>query len=109
MADYLRYAKVFAFPSKFEGFGMPLVEAMACSVPVVASNCTSIPEITGDAALLHKTEDEKELAEMLHSALTDEKVRNELIENGKKRLELFDWDRAGKMTFEVIEKAALSK
>ncbi len=105
MADYLRFAKVFAFPSKFEGFGMPLVEAMACEIPIVASDCTSIPEITGKAALLHKTEDEKELAEMLYTALTDEKVRGELITNGKKRLELFDWEDAAKRTLGVIEKA----
>lgn len=106
MADYLRYAKVFAFPSKFEGFGMPLVEAMACGVPIVASNCTSIPEIAGDAALLHKTEDAGELAKMLSQALTDNSLREKLISNGNKRLELFDWERSAKMTFEVIKKAA---
>lgn len=105
MAEYLKFAKVFAFPSKFEGFGMPLVEAMACEVPVVASNCTSIPEICGDAALLHKTEDSVELSQMLHEALTNQKTRDRLVASGKKRLELFDWAKSAKETLEVIEKA----
>ena len=105
MADYLRFAKVFAFPSKFEGFGMPLVEAMACDIPIVASYCTSIPEIAADAALLHSTEDDKQLAEYLYEALTNESTRSRLIKNGNKRLELFDWERCAKETYEVIKSA----
>jgi len=103
MADYLRFARVFAFPSKFEGFGMPLVEAMACAVPVVASNCTSIPEICQDAALLHKTEDSSELADLLYSALTDEKIRKDLISKGYERIKAFDWKRSAEQTLEVIK------
>lgn len=105
MADYLRYAKAFAFPSKFEGFGMPLVEAMACGVPVVASNCTSIPEICGDAALLHSVEDANELAEMLKKVLTNEKTRDELIQKGFERINIFDWEKSAKETYEVIKEA----
>lgn len=105
MADYLRYAKVFAFPSKFEGFGMPLVEAMACGVPVVASNCTSIPEITGDAALLHGVENIDELAHELKTAVTDDKVREDLIQKGFERIEIFDWKESAKKTLQVIEEA----
>jgi len=106
MADYLKCAKVFAFPSKFEGFGMPLVEAMACGVPVVASNTTSIPEITSDAALLHKTEDCKELAKLLKIALEDEKVRADLIQKGFERIKIFDWKKSARETFEVIKSAS---
>jgi glycosyltransferase involved in cell wall biosynthesis len=105
MADYLKYAKVFAFPSKFEGFGMPLVEAMACGVPVVAANCTSIPEICADAALLHKVEDEKELADQLKKVLTDEKLRNDLIHKGFERIKIFDWEKSAEKTLEVINEA----
>lgn len=105
MADYLKFAKVFAFPSKFEGFGMPLVEAMACGVPVVASNCTSIPEICGDAALLHKTEDSNELAEMLKKVLIQKELREDLIKKGFERVKIFDWEKSAKETFEVIKEA----
>jgi glycosyltransferase involved in cell wall biosynthesis len=105
MADYLRFAKVFAFPSKFEGFGMPLVEAMACGVPVVAADTTSIPEITGGAALLHKVEDEIQLAEMLKNALTDNQLREDLIKKGLERVKIFDWEKSARETFEVIKNA----
>jgi len=105
MADYLRFAKVFAFPSRFEGFGMPLVEAMACGVPVVASNCTSIPEICDDAALLHKTEDHKELSQLLYKAISDNKTRDDLISRGFKRAKVFDWAKAAEKTFDVINDA----
>ncbi|MFH1855559.1 MAG: glycosyltransferase family 1 protein [bacterium] len=105
MADYLRFAKVFAFPSKFEGFGMPLVEAMACNVPIVASNTTSIPEITGSATLLHDVEDVDQIAEYLYIALKDENIRKRLIGDGTKRLPMFDWDKAASKTLDVIKSA----
>jgi len=103
MSEYLRFARVFAFPSKFEGFGMPLAEAMACNVPIVASNTTSIPEITGDAALLHNVEDENQIAEFLYTALTDESTRKRLIASGTKRLPMFDWEKAASKTLDVVK------
>lgn len=105
MSEYLRFARVFAFPSKFEGFGMPLVEAMACNVPIVASNTTSIPEITGSAALLHDVEDVGQIAEYLYVALRDENIRKRLITEGQKRLPMFDWKKAASKTLEVIKSA----
>lgn len=106
MADYLRYASVFAFPSKFEGFGMPLVESMACGVPLVASNTTSIPEIVGPAGILFDPNDEKAIARSLEMVINDQELRRKLIGQGFDRLKMFDWEKAARETLRVIESAA---
>lgn len=104
---YMRNADIFAFPSNFEGFGMPLVEAMASGVPVVASNTTSIPEIVGGAGLLHNVHDEKELAEKLLILINNPSEYKKYHELGLDRASCFNWDDAAKKTLEVIERAAL--
>lgn len=106
MADYLRFADIFAFPSRFEGFGMPLVESMACGVPIVASNTTSIPEIVGDAGLLVGPDDILGLANSFESVANNNDLRKKLIEAGKKRLSLFDWKECARKTLDVIEAAS---
>lgn len=106
VAAYMRNAKVFAFQSYFEGFGMPLVEAMASGVPVVASNVTSIPEITGEAGLLFAPDDYKTMAKCLHEAVYNQKTRADLIKKGLERVKIFDWQDCAKKTLEVIKSAA---
>jgi glycosyltransferase involved in cell wall biosynthesis len=96
-------ADAFAFPSLYEGFGMPALEAMACSVPVVASNTTSLPEIVGDAGLLVDPLDEAAIADALIAVLRDDTLRARLIAAGTTRVSRFSWERCARETLAVLE------
>ena len=96
-------ANVFAFPSLHEGFGLPILEAMACGTPVVASDKTSIPEVAGDAACLIDATRPEEIAKALKSVLTDEELRDSLIQKGFENVKRFDWKKAAAGTLEVYE------
>ena len=87
----LEAASVLAYPSIYEGFGFPLLEAMTADVPVVAARAGSIPEVAGDAALLVEATDDQGLATALDRVLTDETVRSELVARGRDRLGAFSW------------------
>jgi glycosyltransferase involved in cell wall biosynthesis len=84
-------ARVLAYPSIYEGFGFPLLEAMSASVPVVAARAGSIPEVAGDAALLVEPTDERGLAEALDRVLTDDELRSQLVARGHDRIGTFSW------------------
>jgi glycosyltransferase involved in cell wall biosynthesis len=84
-------AAALIFPSFFEGFGLPLLEAMWCDCPVVCGNTTSLPEIAGDAALLIDPHSPEALAEAIYSVLTDGALRRMLIERGRRRVREFSW------------------
>jgi glycosyltransferase involved in cell wall biosynthesis len=92
-------AAALVFPSLFEGFGLPLLEAMWCDCPIVCSNVTSLPEIAGDAALLADPRSPEELAHALNRVLTDEDLRRALIARGRHRVKDFSWT---KFTIEVV-------
>lgn len=102
---YLRAADLFVWPTYFEGFGMPVVEAMACHVPIVASNTTSTPEVLGDAGLMCAPDDFKTFSNNMKKVILDQKLRKDLVAKGQNRLHLFDWDKATKETLEVIKSA----
>jgi glycosyltransferase involved in cell wall biosynthesis len=89
-------AKVIAYPSLDEGFGFPVLEAMSTDTPIVASNVGSIPEVAGNAALLCPTNDRVAWIESLVSALTDDDLRNRLIDNGRRQRAEFDWNRTAR-------------
>ncbi len=99
-----RLADVFVYPSFFEGFGFPPLEAMACGIPVVCSNKTSLPEIVGDAGMLVDPYLPGEIAEATKLVLEEDDFKKILIERGKKRVLKFTWEKTAKEFLEVIEK-----
>ncbi len=96
-------ALAFVFPSLYEGFGLPVLEAMACGTPVVCSNASSLPEVAGDAALLVDPKDTDALAGALRRIVTDEGLRRMLVERGLERVQQFSWRRCAQETLEVLE------
>jgi glycosyltransferase involved in cell wall biosynthesis len=94
-------ARIFAFPSLDEGFGMPVLEAMAHGVPVLTSNRSALPEVAGDAALLVNPEDTHALGDALLRLASDEDLRTELIRRGLERARQFTWDSAVESTWNV--------
>ena len=84
-----------AYPSLYEGFGLPPLEAMSLGVPVVATTAGAIPEVVGDAAVLVEPRDVPALAEALLVALQDSSTRDRLIAKGRERVRNFTWTRAG--------------
>ena len=97
----MNLAEVFVFPSLYEGFGFPPLEAMACGTPVITSNRASLPEVVGDAALLVNPESEKEIASAMHQLLTDKGLREQLVGKGYRRIKKFSWEETARRTLKV--------
>jgi glycosyltransferase involved in cell wall biosynthesis len=95
-----RLATVLVFPSLFEGFGLPVIEAMASGLPVAASNTSAIPEVAGGAALLFDPLRTEDIAEKVGLLWEDESFRESLIDKGRRRAEAFDWKRSAALTLE---------
>jgi glycosyltransferase involved in cell wall biosynthesis len=102
LAAYYRAADMFVFPSFYEGFGLPPLEAMAMSCPVIASTAASIPEICGDAALYFDPRSSDELAEKIKVVLADPELRSTLINAGLANLERFSWNECANQTVSEI-------
>jgi glycosyltransferase involved in cell wall biosynthesis len=100
-----RVATCFVLPSLIEGFGLPVLEAMARDLPVACSDRPALPEVAGDAALLFDPEDESAIAEAIRRLLTEEALRSELVGRGRERVLLFPWERTAKATLESYRKA----
>ena len=94
LAALYRMATVFAFPSLYEGFGLPPLEAMACGTPVLTSRISSLPEVVGDGALLIDPYNEEEIASGIARILDDEDLRRRLVERGLERAASFSWQRS---------------
>lgn len=97
-------ATCFALPSLYEGFGIPVLEAMACGTPVVTSNISSLPEVAGDAALLVNPYNVEELTSALTRLITDDTLRQQLITRGFTQASRFTWDRAAQQLLKVYQK-----
>jgi len=94
LAVLYQLASVFVFPSLYEGFGLPPLEAMAAGAPVITSNVSSLPEVVGDAALLIDPMDAGAIADAMARVLGDEALRAELVRRGHERVKAFSWDRS---------------
>lgn len=109
--EYVSYAELptiinqaiaLVFPSLWEGFGLPVLEAMACGTPVITSNISSIPEVTGDAAILINPYNVGEITEAMQAVANDAELRSRLRQAGIARSKLFSWERTGEATAEVV-------
>jgi glycosyltransferase involved in cell wall biosynthesis len=98
-------ADLFLYPSRLEGFGLPLLEAFACGVPVIASNTTSLPEVAGDAALLIDPENPQAIARAVKQMMEKPALRRRYIQRGLKRAKLFTWEKTARSTLKVYEGA----
>jgi glycosyltransferase involved in cell wall biosynthesis len=89
-----QHALAFLYPSFYEGFGLPILEAMQCGTPVITSDATSMPEVAGEAAILVNPNEPKELRSAIHEVYRDETLRAALIEKGLAQAEKFSWKKA---------------
>lgn len=101
-------ADAFLFPTLYEGFGVPVLEAQRCGVPVVASQSGSLPEIAGDAAVLVDPDDPQSICDGLRSVLEDEALARELVRKGYENEKRFSWDESAKRLEEIIEREFMS-
>ena len=106
LAILYRLADVFVFPSLYEGFGLPPLEAMACGAPVVTSNVSSLPEVTGDAAVLVDPYDTASIADGVAKVLSDPTLRDEMRVKGIARAREFSWERSVSRTREIYQEVA---
>lgn len=97
-------AKIFAFPSMSEGFGLPILEAFASNTPVLTSNTTSCPEIAGDAAYLIDPYNTEDIAHGLSCLLTNASLRDQLIQQGNVRVRQFSWQKCAQETYKIYKK-----
>jgi len=96
-------AELLIFPSLYEGFGLPVLEAMACGTPVICSNTSSLSEVAGDAAILVNPYDEEEIAQAMKRVLSNPDLREKMKRKGLERAKLFSWEQTAKKTLKVYQ------
>ena len=101
VALFYSRADVFVYPSHYEGFGLPVLEAMTLGAPVVAANTSSIPEVAGDAAILIDPNEFMQIAEAILTVISDRQLQQEMINKGKVRASLFSWENTAKETLKA--------
>jgi glycosyltransferase involved in cell wall biosynthesis len=103
MPKFYNAADLFVFPSFYEGFGLPPLEAMACGTPVITSNTSSLPEVIGDAGIMVDPSDIDGLVDVMRKVLSNDGLREDMVKKGLKRAKMFSWEKAAKETLEVYE------
>ncbi len=103
LPSFYSLADLFIYPSLYEGFGLPPLEAMACGTPVITSNTSSLPEVVGDAGIMVDPDDVDGLARAMHEVLTNDGLREEMIKKGLERAKLFSWENTARETLKVYE------
>lgn len=104
LSQLVASAFALCYVSAFEGFGIPVVEAFACHVPVITSNTSSLPEVAGNAALLCDPFNPSSIAEAMKNLSSNQELRNALIEKGKHQLQKFSWEQSAKVLWECLQK-----
>ncbi|NET00663.1 MAG: glycosyltransferase family 4 protein [Sphaerospermopsis sp. SIO1G1] len=99
----INQALALVFPSLWEGFGLPVLETMACGTPVITSNVSSLPEVTGDAAILINPYHTEEITAAMETIINDLEIRKQLSQQGIKRANQFSWEKTGLTTVEVLQ------
>lgn len=102
LVDVMASASCFTYVPYFEGFGIPLVEAMKCGVPIIAGNLTSLPEVVGDAALLVNPFAVEEISQAMEQIYLDKVLRESLAQAGLERSKLFSWDKAAEQVWNIL-------
>ena len=104
LPDLYRGASLFVYPSFYEGFGLPPLEAMACGVPVIVSNTTSLPEVVGDAGIYVDPNDTEQISVSIDLVLSDPQLHRALSEKGIERAKLFSWEKTARETLTLYKK-----
>ena len=104
LADLYQRAAVFVYPSRYEGFGIPPLEAMSFDCPVVCSNSSSIPEVVGDAAVFFEPASSDSIVNAIQSVLSNDNLRETLIARGRERIKMFSWQRCAEQTLDIYRK-----
>lgn len=103
LSSFYKHAEVFVLPSLYEGFGLPVLEAMKYGCPVVTSNISSLPEAGGDAALYVNPEDTSDIAKKIKEVLEDENLRKRMIKKGFEQVKNFSWEKSAKEVLSVLK------
>src|SRR6185437_7244145 len=106
---FYKHALCYVLPSLYEGFGLPVLEAMQRDCPVITSNVSSLPEAGGDAALYIDPEDADDIAAKITKLIDDKKLREELIEKGRKQVKKFSWEKTAKETLDILVQVGSKK
>ncbi len=104
----LKQSSLFIYPSFYEGFGLPVLEAMSMGIPTITSNISSLPEVGGTAAKYVNPNDIKGIAEVIDLVLDDEALRNKMIEEGYKQAAKFSWGFTAEKTFDIYKNALVT-
>lgn len=102
MSSLYKHAQCFVLPSLYEGFGLPVLEAMTYDCPVVTSNISSLPEAGGDAALYFDPTNVSDIAKTIDKVLSNEKLRQDMIKKGQSQVKKFSWEKTARQTLEVL-------
>ncbi|MFY9637852.1 MAG: glycosyltransferase family 1 protein [Methanobacterium sp.] len=103
LVKFYNIADLFVYPSLYEGFGLPPLEAMACGCPVITSNISSLPEVVGDAGLMIDPNDVESLTESMHEILTNEGLKENYIKKSLERAKMFSWKKTAEETWKTYE------
>ncbi len=106
LAELYSCARLLVMPSLIEGFGLPVLEAMACGCPVACSNAASLPEVGGDAVRYFDPYNVESIADAINDVLTNNCLREQMIEKGLKRARLFSWEKAGQEVYRILKEEA---
>ena len=109
LPQFYTNADIFVFVSKYESFGIPIIEAMSCGTPVVTSSVFSMPEAAGGCALLADPSDSQDIANKIYELIKNQELRNNLIEKGKKHTKNFSWRKTAEQTLKVFKETCYNK